>query len=390
MLADAGFDVVKLEPPPNGDFIRHVPARISEFDSGYFLQANAGKRSICIDLKAPAGRDLFWRLVPKFDVVMHNMRPNAAKRLGITAETVHAANPDAVFAYISGYGSNSTFVGRPGQDLAVQCVTGIAELTGVSGGAPSIPIWSLVDTLTSAYAYLAICSALLARERGAIRGASIEILMSQCSALLHDVAPYLIDSGQGGKGLSRSGRFHPYFAIRGVVRCTDGFVAISAFRQRDWRKLAGLLGDAFSPDLLLDARSARKREIEDAVDARFAGHSVAETLSVLKASSIPAYAVPESLTEVENDGLFQGNGMLVRSSEGALLVAGMLHRAAAARHIKGGSPALGGANFDVLTGLGGVDAAELLQLLADGVIGCEPAVLEELVLRCSQEETVVA
>jgi crotonobetainyl-CoA:carnitine CoA-transferase CaiB-like acyl-CoA transferase len=390
MLADAGFDVIKLEPPPLGDFIRHLPARISEFDSGYFRQANAGKRSICVDLKAPAGRELFWRLIPHFDVVMHNMRPNAAKRLGITAEAVHAVNPAAVFVHISGYGSDNTFVGRPGQDLAVQCLTGIADLTGVPRGAPSMPIWSLVDTLTSAYAYVSICSALLGRETGTIGGASVEVLMSQCSALLHDVAPHLIQR-QEGKRLSRGGRFHPYFVLRGVVRCADGFVAISAFRQRDWRRLAGLLRGVFSADLCLDDRWARKQEIEDAVDARLAGLSVTECLDLLRGLRIPAYVVPESLGEVERSGVFQNRGMLVRSPEGALLVAGMLHRARAAEHINNGSPPLGGANYEVLTSLGGFQGAELLELLADGVIGCEPMVLEEFVMRCSlPEEAVVA
>ena len=389
MLADAGFEVVKLEPAPAGDFIRHLPAVLSEYDSGYFRQANAGKRSICVDLKNPAGREILWRLVPEFDVIIHNMRPNAAERLGITEESVRAANPEAIFARISGYGGEDAFVRRPGQDMAVQCLSGIVELTGRQEGAPSVPIWSLVDTLTSAYAYLAICSALLAREKGSITGASIEIVMSECSALLHDVAPFLHEAGSTFK-IQRSGRYHPYFAVRGIVPCVDGLVAISAFRARDWRRLALLLGQDFRPDLSVEERFQQKTHIEKAVDRYFADHTVMHALQVLGSSSIPAYAVPESLTDVDSSGLFQERGMLVRTPDGGLFVAGMMHRTQSAEHILNGSPALGAANYDVLTQLARLTSADVMNLVTSGTIGCEPSVLEELVALCLEEDSVVA
>ena len=109
MLADAGAEVIKVEPLA-GDFIRQLPAHAGEFSSGFFRQANSGKRSVCIDLHTAAGIDLVMQLIPHADVVMHNMRPNAARRLNMVPERIHEINPSAIFCSVSGYGDNSVFV----------------------------------------------------------------------------------------------------------------------------------------------------------------------------------------------------------------------------------------------------------------------------------------
>ncbi len=380
MLADAGAEVIKIEPLL-GDFIRHLTTSTGEFSSGYFQQANSGKRSVCIDLQAPAGIELVMQLIPHADVVMHNMRPNAARRLKLVPERVHELNPSAVFCQISGYGSDSVFVDKPGQDMAVQCMTGIAELSGVSGGEPAVPIWSLVDTLTSAYAYSGILAALHARTTRGLARISVQISMAHCSAQLHDVGPYLLARGEELK-VERSGQFHPFLALRGVVAVADGFIAISAFRTRHWARLAPLIG--FGGELRsFDERRERKTEIEARTQALFGPMTAEDALARLQDAGVPAHPVVESLESVGQSGLFQDRDMLVQTA-GALLAGGMIHVKNSAEALQSGAPALGNANWYALHELLGLDKGAVLDLLTEGIIGCEPDILAQLVAQCSE------
>ena len=381
MLADAGAEVIKIEPP-TGDFIRQLPARMGEFSSGYFLQANAGKKSLCLDLQSDRGFAVLMSLVPHCDVVVHNMRPNAARRLGLTAERVHASNPDAVFCHINGYGADSPYVGKPGQDLAVQCMTGIAELTGVRSGPPAIAIWSLVDTLTSAYAFLAICAALHARSERGLKNIDVEVMMSQCCALLHDLGPHIMSSFPGVR-IERAGQFHPFLVVRGVVQLRDGVIAVSAFRNRHWTKLAPLLGLDARESMAFETRLSLKDEIESRLIARLEGLTVEGALSLLRAAEVPATQAPESLEEVSQLGGFQQRGMLVEAFGGALLAGSMLHKENCAKSLQGGAPKLGSAAFDVLHGMLEMSGPEILELLAQGIINGEPDAVEELVVNAS-------
>ncbi len=379
MLADAGAEVLKIEPLM-GDFVRHLPASTGEFSSGYFQQANSGKRSVCVDLHTPAGIGLVNQLIPHADVVMHNMRPNAARRLNLEPARVHALNPSVVFCQISGYGADSPFVDKPGQDMAVQCMTGIAEMSGVSGGEPAIPIWSLVDTLTSAYAYSGILSALHARATRGLERIAVELSMAHCSALLHDVGPQLLARGEQIQ-VERSGQFHPFLTVRGVLAVADGYIAISAFRTRHWARLAALIG--FGGELQSsDARRGRKAEIEARTQAFFAAMTVAESLARLEEIGVPAHEVRASLEDVQRSLVFQEREMLVRAGE-ALLVGGMVHKSSSAEALRGGAPALGEANLYTLHELLGLEKQAILNLLAEGIIGGEPDTLVQLVEQCS-------
>ncbi len=384
MLADAGADVIKVEPP-TGDFIRHLPASLGDFSSGYFQQANCGKRSLCLDLHTADGIALVMDLVPHADVVLHNMRPNAAVRLGLVAERVHELNPRAIFCQICGYGDVEAFVDKPGQDMAIQCMTGISLLTGERGGEPVVPVWSMVDTLTSAYAFTGIVAALHARVARGLEGVAIQVSMARCAAQLHDLGPFLLSRGETVR-VERNGQFHPFLVLRGVVEALDGFVAISAFRNRHWARLAPLLG--IGPELLsFDARRSRKEEIEARARETFGRMSVASALATLGAAGVPAVRVPESLEDVVAAGHYQERQALISAGE-AVLAGSVNHPARSADALRGGAPALGEANLDVLQGLLGLTQPQVLKLLGDGAIGGEPEVVESLLAAC--EETLVA
>jgi formyl-CoA transferase len=386
MLADAGAEVVKVEPP-GGDFVRHLPARTDEGMSGYFANANAGKRSICIDLQRHEGRELLKRLIPHFDVFVHNMRPLAAARLGLSPDFVAELNPRAIFLCISGYGDAPRFIEKPGQDLAIQCLVGLSEITGEEGGEPVMPVWSLVDTLTSAYAFAAISAARLGQiEKGESCGpVAIAVSMSECAARLHDVprAMLAMTGSLGDVRLSRTGRAHPNLVYRAVVPCRGGDIAISAYRRRDWARFAELLGSPFTSPTLLDesVRRGWLHQVDERVATVFEPMEWSDALALLHEAGVPAAYAPSSLEEaLEGD---HARDAVAEGAWGGCYATSALFAERSRQHLKSGPPALGEASFDVLHGMLGMSGDEILQLLYSEVIACAPAELDELLKWCT-------
>src|SRR5690349_8653687 len=127
ILADLGADVVKVEDPHAGDYMRQVPPGKGDL-SGRFLAVNRGKRSIVLDLKAPAGRDALLRMVGKADVVVESFRPGVLDRLGVGYPALAAANPGIVLCSISGFGQTGPYVDRAGHDLGYLAVAGVLAM----------------------------------------------------------------------------------------------------------------------------------------------------------------------------------------------------------------------------------------------------------------------
>jgi crotonobetainyl-CoA:carnitine CoA-transferase CaiB-like acyl-CoA transferase len=169
-----GAEVIKIEPPDRGDQARHMPA----LGSGMFPYLNRGKKSVAIDLKHPAGREAFLRLVPTVDVVVTNFAPGVAKRLGVDFPALAAVNPRLVYAQIGGF-LPGPYHDRPALDEVVQMMSGLAYMTGPAGrplraGAP------VIDMTASLFAVVGILSALLA-ARTTGRGRYLESALYEAS-----------------------------------------------------------------------------------------------------------------------------------------------------------------------------------------------------------------
>ena len=137
-LGDLGADVIKVEPT-TGEWQRHAAAggaRGSRINVS-FLSLNRNKRSIAVDLKSSAGRDILYRLVAESDVFLQNYRPGVADRLGVDYESLRAINPSIVYVSISGYGEDGPYRDRPGQDLLLQALSGAMLSAGAHGAPPS-------------------------------------------------------------------------------------------------------------------------------------------------------------------------------------------------------------------------------------------------------------
>ena len=166
LLADMGAEVIKIEAPDGGDPMRAMgPPFLPGGESAYFLAVNRNKKSVALDLAAPAGREVFLDLVRVADVVLENFRPGVLERLGCAYAALATVNPRVVLCSISAYGQTGPYSDWPAFDLALQAMGGAMSLTGEPGGPPvrmGLPMADLAGGLFGAFA---VAGALLRRER---------------------------------------------------------------------------------------------------------------------------------------------------------------------------------------------------------------------------------
>ncbi len=137
LLADLGADVIKIEPPGGGDQTRgSMGFKMKGADSMGFLNMNRNKRSVTLNLKSEAGREVLLRLVKDADILVENYRPGAMKRLGLGYDDLKELNPRLVYTSISGFGQTGPWADRPGFDLMAQAMSGVMSVTGYPGGPP--------------------------------------------------------------------------------------------------------------------------------------------------------------------------------------------------------------------------------------------------------------
>ena len=164
ILGDLGADVVKVERPPHGDLARTTGPFVAN-ESIYFQSINRGKRSIALDLRSPAGKDLFLQLVEQADVVMENFTAGTMDRLGLGYDVLRARNPRIIYSATSGFGQTGPLKDRPALDIVIQGMGGVMSITGYPDGPPARPGLSLGDIAAGLYAAIGVLAAL--QERGA-------------------------------------------------------------------------------------------------------------------------------------------------------------------------------------------------------------------------------
>lgn len=239
LMAEMGAEVIKVEMLPFGD-----PTRTGGFRrdkrSGYYIQHNRGKKSICIDVKSEKGRKILQDLVKEVDVVLENFAPGVVGRRGLDWETVHALNPKAIMCSISAFGQTGSLSHLPGFDYIAQAYTGVTSLMGEPDAPPVIPMLAIGDVTTGVTATCAIGYALLHRERTG-EGQYLDISLLDCYFHCHDMNVELV-SGTGGNFVPpRAGSHHYAVAPTGVFRSKDGYVLIMATLHH-WDNLCEVIG----------------------------------------------------------------------------------------------------------------------------------------------------
>jgi crotonobetainyl-CoA:carnitine CoA-transferase CaiB-like acyl-CoA transferase len=312
VLGDMGADVIKVEPPGEGEQARRsLGFRRKGEDTAAFMAVNRNKRGIALDLKDPAQQEVLHRLVETADVLVENFRPGVAERLGIGWERVAEINPRLVYASISGFGQTGPYSERPGFDLIAQGLSGVMSVTGEPGGDPvkcGIPVSDLSSGLFCA---IAILSAVIARERTG-RGQRIDTsLFEGALALSIWESAELWATGRTPEPL---GSAHRLLAPYQALRTSDGHVTVGANNQRMWRALCEAIGREelaedsrfVSNDARMDNRAALVAELE----AVLVGRTTGEWVEVLLAAGVPCGPIHD-YAEVFDDPHTRAREMVV-------------------------------------------------------------------------------
>ncbi len=287
-LADLGARVIKVERPGVGDFARAYDERVRGLAS-HFVWTNRSKESLTLDLKNPRARELLERLiVEQADVVMQNLAPGAAARLGLSWEKLSSRKPGIVVCDISGYGNDGPYRDRKAYDLLIQSEAGFLSVTGTED-TPSKAGASVADIAAGMYAYSNVLAALFARERSG-RGRHIDVSMLE--SLVEWMSFPMYYAFDGAPAPARTGANHATIYPYGPFEAGDGGVVMLGLQnEREWVAFCETVLE--QPGLARDprfasnsARSAHRDELKRLIVERFASMSAAEVAQRLDAAQI--------------------------------------------------------------------------------------------------------
>jgi len=343
LLADMGADVVKVEEPGAGDYMRWTPPLVNG-QSALFDAINRNKRSITLNLKSEEGRDLLLRLVERADVLVEGNRPGAIARLGLGWEALHARNPRLVMCSITGYGQDGPFASRAGHDLNYMATAGALGLNGQKGG-PPVPLAVQVADIGGGglQPAVAILGALVAVQRGA-EGSWIDASMTDGAVSWLALA---FAARAAGEVVERGDqRLTGRYACYRVYACKGGgFYSVAALEPKFWATLCNAVG---RPDLV-DRQYAEGRDA-DAVHLAFEELFASRTRSEWEQELAACDACCEPVLEL--DEVMSHPQIATRQR---------------LRQVEGDSPRLGEHTAAVLHELG-IDSSRYEELMRRGVI----------------------
>jgi itaconate CoA-transferase len=293
-LADLGARVIKIERPGGGDFARGYDERVRGLAS-HFVWTNRGKQSISLDLKAPEGLEVLDRLVRRADVVIQNLAPGAAARLGCGYDALAAKNPSIILCEISGYGEAGPYSDKKAYDLLVQSEAGLLSVTGTPDEGVKAGI-SIADIAAGMYAYSSILAALYDRARTG-RGRRIEISMLEALAEWMGFPLYYTHDGQAPP--PRSGASHATIFPYGPFKCGDGRTIMMGLQNEpEWRAFCDKV--LARPELMADPRfqspvlrATNRAALQPVIDEVFSTMPAAAVVERLDAAGIGNATVNE-------------------------------------------------------------------------------------------------
>jgi crotonobetainyl-CoA:carnitine CoA-transferase CaiB-like acyl-CoA transferase len=256
-LALLGADVIKVEAPNSGDLARQLgadPELNKRLMGASFLAQNAGKRSITINLKSTAGRDVFRRLAATADALVENFRPGVMERLGLGYDSLKTIKSDLIYCAISGFGQNGPLRDNPAYDQIVQGLSGVMSVTGDRQTAPLRVGYPVADTVGGITAAFAISAALFRRERTGL-GEWIDVSMLESTLVTMGwmVSNWLI----AGATPQAMGNENMTASPSGTFRTGGGLLNIAANKQEQFETLCEIIG---RPDLAADSRYANRED----------------------------------------------------------------------------------------------------------------------------------
>ncbi|MDA1280109.1 MAG: CaiB/BaiF CoA-transferase family protein [Chloroflexi bacterium] len=283
-LADWGADVIKIEAPPDGK-----EGLGGERDGFDFQNLHRNKRSLTLNLKAEHGREIFYRLVERSDVVVENYRPDVKDRLGADYETLARINERIILVSISGFGQDGPYAGRPGFDQIAQGMGGLMSITGVPGDGPMRVGIPVADLCAGMFAAQGTMLALLEREvSGKGQWVQTSLLEAQIQMLDFQAARYLKD----GEIPVSAGNDHPTSIPTGVFPTSDGHINIAAAGEVIYERFCNAID---APHLITDkrfstaaARSKNRAEMNVAVGKITSTNTSAHWIELLNEAGCPS------------------------------------------------------------------------------------------------------
>ena len=373
-LADLGADVVKVEDTGAGDYARSLGLAptdgraASDAQSAFFRMVNRNKRSLALDLKAPAGREAFLRLAQRADVIVESFRPGVVDKLGVGYAAVAARNPRIVYCSITGYGQTGPYRDRAGHDINYLGYAGVLDQTGTSGGPPALSNLQVADLLGgSMNASTAILAALFGASRTG-QGSHVDVAMTEGSLAHNIFALHAIESlgrvQARGADLLTGG-----VPCYGVYATQDGrYLAVGALEGKFWRVLCEALDrpDLIAGQLSTGHAGALVRQQLAAVFAQRTQAHWIERLADIECCVSPVLSLDESLADVQ----VRARDMIVRGADGIRQYAPPFRLSGHAFAITRSAPAQGEHSVEILREAG--FSAEEIGLLADSGTISEP------------------
>ncbi len=304
-LADLGADVVKVERPGTGDWMRGMPmlGELVGHDSSAFHAFNRNKRSIAVDLKHPLGKDLLLEIAPEFDVVTENFRAGVMDKLGLGYDDFKSRNPAIIYASGSGWGRNSKLAKQnwPGQDLLIQAMSGVMYNTGKQNDQPTPCGTPIADFAASQSMAIGILAALIARSNNGMgQRVEVDLFSSTLNAMAQENFAVLnqnVEFSRSESGLATPWNDAPY----GAHPTADGFVVIAMCALQ-------ILGELLDDHMMATLHGFEDRdEIKRRIDSRTSTMSSSELLTLLREHDIwcapvkTSNQIMQELTEEESD-----------------------------------------------------------------------------------------
>ena len=323
VLADLGARVIKIETPSTGDDSRAYGPYING-KSAYFMSVNRGKQSLALDLKAPADRAIFERLLERADILVENYRAGTMERLGYGFDTLHPRYPRLIYAACSGFGHTGPLHARPAYDMVVQGMGGVMSLTGHPGGPPTRVGTSIGDITAGLFTAIGVNAALYRRTASG-HGSKIDVGMLDCQlAILENALARHFATGEIPGPL---GARHPTITPFQSFETKDGHIIIAAGNDALFQKLCAALD--MTP-LATDPRFIGNQKRNQNVDAlsglleeRLRTNTTRAWLDILEPAGIPCGPI-NNIANVLAEPHVAARNMIVETNDP---VAGSVHMA---------------------------------------------------------------
>jgi formyl-CoA transferase/CoA:oxalate CoA-transferase len=373
ILGDLGAEIIKIEIPGAGDDTRHWGPPFIGGESAYFLSINRNKKSVTLNLNSDTGKEVFYELAAKCDVLLENFRPGVTEKLSIDYSTIAKINPNLIYCSITSFGQTGEYRERLAYDIVVQGMGGLMGITGEESRPPVRIGVALSDIGAGMYAAIAILAAIIARQRlGGGQWLDVSLLDSTISWMTYMAGDYFAT----GHSPERMGSAHPSIVPYQCFKTKDNeFVTIAIGNDKLFREFCATIG---MPNLADESRFAtnparvqNRNQLVPILEKAFAEKTRQEWLKVLLDARLPAGPV-YSMEEIFSDTHVQHREMLqkIRHPKAGIInqIGIPMKFSQTKSEIRSPPPLLGEHTDEVLRTLLGYNAQRISELHAKGVV----------------------